>query len=141
MNEAQIQAAIRLALGQRDDIMLFRINVGKFRPLNGPQDRVIQSAPPGTPDLLGVLSPRLPSALHEKMMAHLPPLLFAEFMEWLGRECGRALAIEVKDAKGRQRPEQVAFQKAWESRGGLYILARSVDDVLTRIGAGEVDAT
>lgn len=110
-NEAQIQAAIRLALGQRDDIMLFRINVGKFRPLNGPQDRVIQSAPPGTPDLLGVIKP------------------------------GTALAIEVKDAKGRQRPEQVAFQKAWESRGGLYILARSVDDVLTRIGAGEVDAT
>jgi hypothetical protein len=110
MNEAQIQAAIRLALGQRDDIMLFRINVGKFRPLNGPQDRVITTAPPGTPDLLGVLGPN-----------------------------GRALAIEVKDAKGKQRPEQVAFQKAWEARGGLYILARSVDDVLSRIGTGEAE--
>lgn len=109
MNEAQIQAAIRLALGQRDDIMLFRINVGKFRPINGPQDRVIQSAPPGTPDLLGVIKP------------------------------GTALAIEVKDAKGKQRPEQVAFQKAWEARGGLYILARSVDDVLARIGTGEAE--
>ena len=106
-NEAQIQSAIRLALGQRDDVMLFRINVGKFRPLNGPQDRVIQSAPPGTPDLLGVVKP------------------------------GRALAIEVKDAKGKQRPEQIAFQKAWEARGGIYIIARSVDDVIERIGSEE----
>lgn len=108
-SESEIQSEIRLALGQRDDIMLFRINVGKFRPLNGPQDRVIQSAPPGTPDLLGVINP------------------------------GTALAIEVKDAKGKQRPEQVAFQKAWEARGGLYILARSVDDVLARIGKGEAE--
>lgn len=99
MNEAAIQSQIRLALGQRDDVMLLRINVGKFRPLHGPQDRVIQSASNGTPDLLGVWN-------------------------------GRALAIEVKNAKGRQRPEQVAFQKAWEARGGLYILARSVEDVM-----------
>ena len=106
MNESQIQAAIRLALGQRDDVMLLRINVGKFRPLHGPQDRVITSAPPGTPDLLGVWN-------------------------------GRALAIEVKNAKGKQRPEQIAFQKAWEARGGLYILARSVDDVTQRIGETE----
>ena len=106
-SEARIQSEIRLALGQRDDVMLFRINVGKFRPLHGPEDRVIQSAPNGTPDLLGVLGPD-----------------------------GRALAIEVKDAKGRQRPEQIAFQKAWEARGGLYILARSVEDVLERIGHG-----
>jgi hypothetical protein len=106
MNEAQIQYQIRLALGQRDDVMLIRINVGKFRPLHGPQDRVIISAPPGTPDLLGVWS-------------------------------GKALAIEVKDAKGKQRTEQVAFQRAWEARGGVYILARSVDDVLSRIDSQE----
>jgi len=104
MSEAATQAAIRLALGQRGDVMLFRINVGKFRPLHGDQNRVIQSAPNGTPDLLGVVGPN-----------------------------GRALAIEVKSAKGRQREEQVAFQRAWESRGGLYILARSVDDVLSAL--------
>jgi hypothetical protein len=105
--ESVIQSNIRITLGLRDDVMLIRINVGKFRPLHGPQDRVIQSAPAGTPDLLGVWN-------------------------------GKALAIEVKDAKGRQRPEQVAFQKAWEARGGIYILARSVDDVLRRIDSEEV---
>ena len=109
-SEARIQSDIRLALGQRDDVMLFRINVGKFRPLHGDQSRVIQSAPNGTPDLLGVLGPD-----------------------------GRALAIEVKAATGRQRPEQVAFQRAWEARGGIYILARSVDDVIQRIGEGAVE--
>jgi hypothetical protein len=103
-SESGIQSAIRLALGQRDDVMLIRINVGKFRPLHGPQDRVIQSAPKGTPDLLGVWN-------------------------------GCALAIEVKVAKGRQSHEQKMFQRAWEARGGLYILARSVDDVLKRISS------
>lgn len=98
MKEAVIQQEIRLALGQRDDIMLFRINVGKFRPLDG-GPRVIQSAPEGTPDLLGVIHP------------------------------GRAFAIEVKTDKGKQRTAQAAWQRAWEKRGGIYILARSVEDV------------
>lgn len=98
MSEAVIQQQIRLALGQRDDIMMFRINVGKFRPLDG-GPRVIQSAPEGTPDLLGVIMP------------------------------GRAFAIEVKAPKGKQRTAQVAWQHAWEKRGGIYILARSLEDV------------
>jgi hypothetical protein len=97
--EAVLQQEIRLDLGLRDDIMLFRINVGMFRPLEGDQRRVIRSAPEGTPDLLGVISP------------------------------GRAFAIEVKAPKGRQREAQAAWQMAWEKRGGIYILARSVADV------------
>lgn len=96
--EAVLQQEIRLALGSRDDVMMFRINVGKFRPLDGGQ-RVIQSAPTGTPDLLGVIVP------------------------------GRAFAIEVKAPRGRQREEQIAWQRAWEKRGGIYILAKSLADV------------
>ena len=98
MSEAVLQQEIRLALGQRQDIMMFRINVGKFRPLDGGA-RVIQSAPEGTPDLLGVIAP------------------------------GRAFAIEVKAQRGKQRDVQVAWQNAWEKRGGIYVLARSLDDV------------
>jgi nicotinamide mononucleotide adenylyltransferase len=106
MSEAAIQQQIRLALGQRDDVMLIRINVGKFRPLHGDQNRVIVSAPSGTPDLLGVWD-------------------------------GKALAIEVKKTKGQQSYEQKMFQRAWESRGGIYVLARSVEDVTRRIGDGQ----
>jgi VRR-NUC domain len=98
-SEAVLQQEIRLALGLRDDIMMFRINVGMFRPLEGNQRRIIRSAPEGTPDLLGVMSP------------------------------GRAFGIEVKAPKGRQREAQTAWQEAWEKRGGIYILARSLADV------------
>lgn len=42
---------------------------------------------------------------------------------------GRRLEIEVKSATGRQRPEQVVFQRMIESFGGLYVLARSLSDV------------
>lgn len=108
MSEAAIQQQIRLALGQRDDVMLIRINVGKFRPLHGDQNRVIVSAPPGTPDLLGVWD-------------------------------GKALAIEVKRTKGQQNYEQKMFQRAWRARGGIYILARSVDDVLSVIDSEQCD--
>jgi len=103
MSEAALQQQIRLTLGQRDDVMLFRINVGKFRPMEGGA-RVIQSAPEGTPDLLGVMAP------------------------------GRAIAIEVKAPKGRQRDAQVAFQRAWEARGGIYVLAKSIEDVYRGLG-------
>jgi hypothetical protein len=42
---------------------------------------------------------------------------------------GRFLAIEVKDIKGKQSLSQEVFQKHVEEHGGLYILARSVEDV------------
>ena len=99
MKEAVLQQNIRLALGMRDDIFMFRINVGVFRPIDGPSQRVIRSAPEGTPDLMGVLAP------------------------------GKAFAIEVKAPRGKQRDAQKNWQDAWEKRGGIYILARSLDDV------------
>lgn len=99
MREAVLQQNIRLALGMRDDIFLFRINVGVFRPIDGPDKRAIRSAPEGTPDLMGVLAP------------------------------GRAFAIEVKAPRGTQREAQKRWQEAWEKRGGIYILAKSLEDV------------
>lgn len=42
---------------------------------------------------------------------------------------GRRIEIEVKDAKGRQRESQKNFQAMIEKSGGIYILARSVEDV------------
>lgn len=114
MREAVLQQEIRLALGQRDDIMLFRINVGKFRPLEG-GPRVIQSAPEGTPDLLGVIHRRIFGQVGDHFAVD----------EWVGQ----AFGIEVKTEKGKQRTAQVAWQNAWEKRGGIYILARSLDDV------------
>lgn len=42
---------------------------------------------------------------------------------------GRRLEIEVKSESGRQTPDQRNFQAMIERFGGLYVLARSVDDV------------
>ncbi len=49
---------------------------------------------------------------------------------------GRTLYIEIKTATGRQSPYQVEFQQMLEAHGGIYILARGVEDVrpyLTRV--------
>lgn len=42
---------------------------------------------------------------------------------------GQFLAIEVKNAKGRQSLEQKIFEKNVKANHGIYILARSIDDV------------
>lgn len=43
---------------------------------------------------------------------------------------GRATFIEVKTSDGELRPAQAAFQTSVERAGGVYLVARSVDDVL-----------
>jgi hypothetical protein len=48
---------------------------------------------------------------------------------------GVRLEVEVKGAAGRQTEEQRAFQRMIERFGGVYVLARSVDDVWAAIGS------
>lgn len=43
---------------------------------------------------------------------------------------GRAVAIECKARKGRLAKSQKDFRVAWERAGGLYIVARSVEDAV-----------
>lgn len=47
---------------------------------------------------------------------------------------GLRLEIEVKSASGVQTAEQRAYQSIIERFGGVYVLARSVDDVWAAIG-------
>ena len=42
---------------------------------------------------------------------------------------GRRIEIECKTATGRQTKEQKAWQRMIEKMGGLYVLARGVEDV------------
>lgn len=49
--------------------------------------------------------------------------------EMVGQKIGVATAIEVKTDTGRQRPEQKRFEAAFAAAGGIYILARSTDDL------------
>ena len=43
---------------------------------------------------------------------------------------GRRLEIEVKDHKGKLSPEQIEFGDMIKRNNGVYILARSLDDVI-----------
>lgn len=45
---------------------------------------------------------------------------------------GRWVEVECKCEDGKQRPEQIARQQEIERRGGVYILARSSDDLAAR---------
>lgn len=44
---------------------------------------------------------------------------------------GKFVGIEVKTPRGKQSPDQVFFQKRLEANGGVYILARSLADVVS----------
>ncbi len=51
----------------------------------------------------------------------------------IGMILGRFAALEVKTPTGRQSPEQRQFQALVESKGGIYLLARSVDDAVAMV--------
>ena len=42
---------------------------------------------------------------------------------------GKALAVECKSEKGRLSVNQMEFRDEWIARGGVYALARSVEDL------------
>lgn len=54
----------------------------------------------------------------------------------IGCANGRGFGIEVKTRTGSQSDQQVAFQRAWTRVGGLYVLARSVDDARDGLSRG-----
>lgn len=56
----------------------------------------------------------------------------ADFLGILGPR-GLFFAIECKSSSGRQTEQQKAFQAMVERFGGLYILARSVEDIETAL--------
>lgn len=46
----------------------------------------------------------------------------------------KIIFCEVKTLKGKQREAQKTFQKEIEKRGYLYIIARSINDIINVIG-------
>ena len=42
---------------------------------------------------------------------------------------GKPLAVECKSSTGKQSKEQKLFEKNWVYRHGVYVLARSVEDL------------
>ena len=104
MKERQIQNAILREFGTRRDMRLWRQNTGVARMGVGRGARIVRFGVPGQADLTGILPD------------------------------GRRLEIEVKSQNGRQSRDQVNYQMLIERFGGVYVLARSVQDVWDAIG-------
>ena len=104
--ESRLLLAIRATLGRREDVRLFRNNVGTLRDKDG---RYVQyGLCPGSSDLIG----------------------------WVAvAGVARFLAIECKSAKGRLTPEQANFLRVVRDSGGVAGVARSVDEALALVGA------
>ena len=101
MNESQIQQAIRIALGDEPDLVLWRNTTGQteeWNPSDGSARTMRYGLAVGSADLVGILRP------------------------------GRFLALEVKTPTGRVRPEQTAWLELVRRMGGFAAVVRSVDE-------------
>ena len=106
--ETNIQQRIRLALGTRQDVRLFRNQVGQLPdPRTG---RPVQfGLAKGSADLVGW-----------KKVTITPDMV--------GQEIAVFASIEVKTPGGRPTPNQKAWLTAVENAGGIAGVARSVED-------------
>jgi hypothetical protein len=105
VTEAQISAAIRLALGADPTLVLWRNNVGIAEHWNGKGvDTVRYGLAPGSADFVGVLLP-----------------------------AGRFIALEIKSPTGRATPEQVNWLALVRRMGGFAAIVRSVDEARAAI--------
>jgi hypothetical protein len=51
---------------------------------------------------------------------------------------GRFLGVECKSAKGKQSPEQAKFQIVIEKRGGVYVVAHSLAELIEEFRKKEI---
>lgn len=111
--ESEIQREIRLAAGRAvPGCVLWRNNCGVAEQRDGSFVRYGVGGKGGS-DLLGALTVETRT----------------------GAQLGVLLAVEVKTATGRLSPEQRMFGALVERMGGVFIVARSVDDFVEQATA------
>jgi hypothetical protein len=126
MSEHRLQQQILAAIGSEPGVLVWRQNVGK--------------APSAWQVLPRALAVWLRSSMGELAVG---PLYISSgrlvSYGTVGQAdilcvCrGRLLAIEVKTATGRQSLAQLAWRRALEAAGGVYVVARSVDDAVAAL--------
>ena len=106
--ETTLQQEIRLAVGTRPDLRLYRNNCGSLPdPRTG--RLVTFGLARGSADLIGWRTITVTQAM-------------------VGTRLAIFTSIEVKTPTGRVRPEQQAWLEAVHQAGGIAIIARSVPD-------------
>lgn len=109
-SEREIQADILIAIGSRSDARLWRSNAGRFHVV----DRPCRSC-----------------ASRARWIEGAP----TGSADLTGIHHGRRIEIEVKSATGRHTDEQKNWESMIRTQGGIYILARSVDEALAGLNA------
>jgi hypothetical protein len=111
MTESQIQALVLRELGGRDDIRLFRNQVG-FGYVGEPpnQRHVTMGLHPGSADLIGW-----------KAVTVTP--------EMVGQQVAVFLSVEVKRPGQKLRPNQEIWKNVVTQHGGIAIVTTGLDDL------------
>ncbi len=100
VSEARVLFQILSAWGAHPRLRIARMNTGGAMVGKGKQKRFVRYGIPGTADIVGLIAPS-----------------------------GRMLQIECKSATGVQSTAQKAMQRVVTDFGGIYILARCLEDV------------
>ena len=121
MSETDLQQRIRLALGQRPDLRLFRNNTGTLPdPRTG---RPVQfGLARGSADLIGYRTVTITP-------------------DMVGQQVAVFTSLEVKTPTGRIRPEQTNWLHTIKRAGGIAAIVRSVDDARDAIDPSDSRAT
>ena len=109
-SETKIQQEIRIALGQRSDLRLFRNETGKLPdPRTG---RWVQfGLAKGSSDLIGFKTVKITP-------------------EMIGQEVAQFVSIEIKTERGKLTDVQQNWLQKVKSSGGIVGVARTVKDAL-----------
>jgi hypothetical protein len=105
--ESVLMAEIMLAMSERG-LLVWRQHVGTYRPIHG--GAPIKMGLTGMSDI-GAIVPRVVTP------------------EMVGTTIGLAVQVEVKTATGRESEAQATWGQVVRNKGGVYVLARSVDDI------------
>ena len=118
--ETILQNKIIRAIGTRPELRIWRSHPGGATL----QGRFVRFGIPGQADLTGILPVvQVLVCPHCDGQLSTPPL-------------GVRLEIEVKTESGRLSKDQQAFQGMVERFGGIYVVARSAEDVIRVIEGG-----
>ena len=108
-----VQNPALLAVGARPDVLVWRQQSGLFRQYEPPHNPV-RVGTPGIADSMAVVAVKITP-------------------DMVGKTIGVAVAPEYKTATGKQSDRQKDWQAAFESRGGIYRLIRSADEMLALV--------
>ena len=120
MSEKHTQNAILHAFATRPDIRLWRQNVGQAVPLSTVKQALKAMQQHRWADANLILRTAYVIKFGVKGQADLSGILMGS---------GKRLEIECKSATGTPREDQVVYGETIERFGGIYVLARSVEDV------------